>query len=196
MLGLFDFFKSGKLIYFIICLIGLYTALRFVFMYYVPTGLNFINMYFMHSILVYLTIFFSVPLNSNVNMSDIQTAIEVNPFENASAPPKSDLEAPIASETVSANFPTSAGISKPFELSNTASAIEVNPFENASAPPKSDLEAPIASETVSANFPTSAGISNLPFELSNPASATSIPPTAPIAYETVSNSLASLQPSS
>jgi hypothetical protein len=148
MLGLFDFFKSGKLIYFIICLIGLYTALRFVFMYYVPTGLNFINMYFMHSILVYLTIFFSVPLNSNVNMSDIQTAIEVNPFENASAPPKSDLEAPIASETVSANFPTSAGIS------------------------------------------------NLPFELSNPASATSIPPTAPIAYETVSNSLASLQPSS
>jgi hypothetical protein len=77
MLGLFEFFRSGKMIYFILCLIALYMALRFVFFYYIPTALNFVTMYFIHSIMVCLTIFFAVPLNNSVEMSDSDTDIQI-----------------------------------------------------------------------------------------------------------------------
>jgi hypothetical protein len=77
MLGLFEFFRSGKMIYFILCLIALYMALRFVFFYYIPSALNFVTMYFIHSIMVCLTIFFAVPLNNSVEMSDSDTDIQI-----------------------------------------------------------------------------------------------------------------------
>jgi ribonuclease E len=52
-------------------------ALRFVFFYYIPTALNFVTMYFIHSIMVCLTIFFAVPINNSVEMSDSDTDIQV-----------------------------------------------------------------------------------------------------------------------
>ena len=166
MLGLFEFFKSGKMIFFILCLIALYMALRFVFFYYIPTALNIVTMYFIHSIMVCLTIFFAVPLNNSVEMSDIDTNIQVaeplkdddveriSKEQSTSAPQPSASElstsAPLLSKEnqVSSTTDVTATPQYPnsFDKSNLTDTLLQSPQQTPSAPPLSQIE-PISPST-------------------------------------------------
>jgi hypothetical protein len=171
MLGLFEFFRSGKMIYFILCLIALYMALRFVFFYYIPTALNFVTMYFIHSIMVCLTIFFAVPLNNSVEMSDNNTDIQV-----AEPIKEKDIEAPeLLSKEPSAPLLTQESpqyanttntLLQPPEVTSSASE-QLTKLEPISQNPSAPSLSEITPTTAAASNPTAASIAD-----SNPTSAT------------------------
>ena len=91
MLGLFNFFKLTKLFSFILCLVALYYAINLVIIYYFPTALPFLNMYFIHYLFFSITLFFSVAINNNVEMSDITSMINTQ----QAVPIPEENEAPI-----------------------------------------------------------------------------------------------------